>query len=190
MNCPAIRYKRCGAHKSKPVRGWKCTYLQYSFVVDAVEMRFCCLKNCKNRETDKSLSFSLLKNDGVSFCQHMETRSGGPDDVVFCVQSTLNKIWSKMIIDWSLKPDFICFPTKRETAESAALIKDHFGLPEFLRNWWCSYDFLRAAVLNVEARQFRNCKLKFSLNVMVIWDIFHQIRHKFHFHNYRLSFFP
>ena len=114
-----------------------------------------------------------LDNLGADEFQRITARLVQCDQGVVC--RVLNKVFDAIL---ALKPDFICFPTQREATESAASIRDRFALNRFAYGIDGVHMIFREQPRqpNVDARQFRNRKLKFSLNVMVIGDAFHRIR--------------
>ena len=91
------------------------------------------------------------------------------------VVSSLDKVFDAIL---ALKADFIQCPTQREAAESAAVIKDRFGLGKFAYGidgvHMIFQEKPRGA--NCDGKHFRNRKLKLTLNVMVITNAFHRIR--------------
>ena len=113
-----------------------------------------------------------LDNLGADEFQRVTARLVQCDQGVVC--RVLDKVFDAIL---ALKPDFISFPTQREAAKSAAAIKDRFALDRFAYGIDGVHMLFREQPRqpNVDAAQFRNRKLKFSLNVMVIGDAFHRI---------------
>ena len=98
--------------------------------------------------------------------------------LVRCDQGTVTRVLDQTLDAINtLKPDYIRFPTQREAAESAQLIKDRFGLDRFAYGIDGVHMIFNGMPRNapVHTDHFLNRKMRYSLNVMVIADAYHRI---------------